>query len=517
MHYIFGQRGSFWRKLAYSGLLVIVADLLLFGGGFGSALGIFMAAWAGLSLAAQRSGWHKPWALLAFALAIGFAGILTYDPSFLGLMLFLTMLGIAVLLPQIEGAGDGWYWFKRLAFHAAGTPFGPLLDLNRFAKVRRRSGTRVSVTRLLPNLVLPLAGTALFLGLFAMANPIISNFLDNIQIGGLTESDIARFIFWGFVFVCTWSTLRPRRTKSMFRQLVDSEPGHIPGVTIASVTLSLVLFNLLFGLQNGLDLAYLWGDTQLPAEFTLAEYAHRGAYPLVVTALLAGLFIMGTTHPKSALAGNQAIRWLVILYIAQNLLLLASTVERTLMYVDAYSLTVLRISALLWMVLVGIGLVLVTWRMLFGRSLAWLVNGNLIATFAILASCTYVDLGEMAANWNVRHAREVGGKGVQLDLCYLNQRDGSSLRALASLEQRPGLDPRFKQRVTLVRQEVQQRLEERQEDKGGWHWRNAQRLAELRRLGLQDLKIPTGYYVSCNGDLYPIGERSWQGNDYERY
>lgn len=517
MDFILGQRGSFWRKLAYAGLLVIVADLLLFGGGFGSALGIFMAAWAGLSLAAQRSGWHKPWSLLAFALAAGFAGILTYDPSFLGLVLFLAMLGLAVLLPQIEGAGDGWYWTKRLAFHAAGTPFGPLLDLNRFAKARRRSGRRVSVTRLLPNLFLPLAGTGLFLGLFAMANPIISDFLDNIQVGGLTGDDIARVIFWGFVFVCTWSTLRPRRTKSMFRQLVDSEPGRIPGVTIASVIMSLVLFNLLFGLQNGLDLAYLWGDAQLPTEFTLAEYAHRGAYPLVVTALLAGLFIIVATHPKSELAGNKAIRWLVILWIAQNLLLLASTVERTFMYVDAYSLTVLRISALLWMGLVGIGLVLVTWRMLFGRSLAWLVNGNLIAAFAVLATCTYVDLGEMAANWNVRHAREVGGKGVHLDLCYLNQRDGSSLRALSSLEQRPGLDPRFQQRVTLVRQAVQQRIEFRQEQKGGWHWRNAQRLAELRRLRLKDLKIPKGYYVACDGNLLPIGERWEEEANYERY
>jgi hypothetical protein len=517
MDFIYGQRGSFWRKLAYAGLLVIVADLLLFGGSFGSALGIFMAAWAALSLAAQRSGWHKPWSLLAFALAIGFAGILTYDPSFLGLLLFLAMLGLGVLLPQIEGAGDGWYWAKRLAFHAVGTPFGPLLDLNRFAKARRRSGRRVSVTRLLPNLFLPLAGTALFLGLFAMANPIISDFLDNIQIGTLTGEDIARVFFWGCVFVCAWSTMRPRRTKAMFRRLVDSEPGHIPGVTIASVIMSLVLFNLLFGLQNGLDIAYLWGSTELPAEFTLAEYAHRGAYPLVVTALLAGLFIIVTTHPKSELAGNQVIRWLVILWIAQNLLLLASTVERTLLYMDSYSLTRLRIAALLWMGLVGVGLVLVTWRMLRGNSLAWLVNGNLLAAFAVLAACTSIDLGEMAANWNVRHAREVGGRGVHLDLCYLNNLNGSSLLALASLEKRDGLEPSFKQRVTLVRQTVQERIEYLQKKKGGWHWRNAQRLEEIRRLGLQDLKIPKGYGITCNGDLLPYGE-AWSDERYhERY
>jgi Domain of unknown function (DUF4173) len=509
MDYILGERGGFWRKGLFAVLLVILADALLFESGMGSVLGIFALAWGALSFAAQRSSWKKPASLIAFALAALFGGILTYDPSFLGWVLFCTMLAVAVLLPQIQGVGDGWYWSKRLVYHGAGTPFGPLLDLVRLSKAHRRPGTRMSVAHMLPNLILPLVGTALFLGLFAMANPIIEEFLGRIQIGGLTAEDIGRVIFWGFAFVLVWSTLRPRRTKHMFHQLVDSEPSRIPGVTVASVTLSLALFNLLFALQNGMDLIYIWGDVRLPEAFTLAEYAHRGAYPLIVTALLAGLFILVTTHPKSAMAGNRLIRWLIILWIGQNLFLVASTVERTLLYIDSYSLTRLRIAALLWMGLVGIGLVLVTWRMLRGNGIAWLVNGNILAALAVLGVCTYIDLGEMAARWNVRHAQEVGGEGVHLDLCYLNNLDGSALLPLASLEQRANLEPSFKQRVTLVRQQAQQRVVDRQAEKGGWRWRDAQRLAELRRFSLKNLGIPKGYYVTCGGHLAPIGDRSW--------
>jgi hypothetical protein len=517
MNELMGLRGSFWRKGAMATVLVIIADVLLFDGGGGSVLGIFLSAWTALGFAAHRAGWKNRWAVTAFALAALVAAVMVYDPSFLGLVLFCGLLALAVLLPQIHGAGDGWYWLKRLTFHGIVAPFNPLIDLNRFAKARRRKGERMSVTRIIPILVLPILGSALFLILFAMANPVISDFLNGIEVSGLNEDHIIRILFWGFMVIVVWSTLRPWRAKTPFRQLADSAPGRIAGVTAASVILSLVMFNLLFALQNGLDLAYLWGTQQLPTHLTLAEYAHRGAYPLVATALLAGLFIMITTHPKSELAGNRVIRWLVILWIAQNLLLLASTVERTLLYIDSYSLTRLRIAALLWMGLVGLGLILVTWRMLRGRSLAWLVNGNALAAFAVLLGCSYVDLGEIAARWNVQHAEEVGGRGVNLDLCYLNQLGGSALLPLASLEKRTNLPPMFKQRVTLVRQTVVARLVRQQAERGAWRWRDAQRLAKVRALGLTDLAIPKGYFVACNGELHPYASRYDESVPYERY
>ncbi|MEQ1539440.1 MAG: DUF4173 domain-containing protein [Sphingorhabdus sp.] len=517
MDSIIGLRGSFWRKALSAGILVILADVLLFDKPVGgSIIGLFMAAWAGLSFAVHRAGWRNIWSLTAFGLATGFAAVMTYDPSFLGFVMFLGTLTLAVLLTRIKGVGDGWYWFKRLAFHAIATPFTPLFDLNRLAEARRRPGVRRSVSSWLPNLILPVIGTLLFVALFAMANPIISGFLDTIQIGSLTENDIARVIFWGLIFVAVWASLRPLRPKKMFNRLAESEPGRIAGVTIASVTLSLIIFNLLFALQNGMDLIYIWGDVRLPQEFTLAEYAHRGAYPLIITALLAGLFVLMTTHPRSELAGNKLIRWLIIIWIAQNLFLVASTVERTLLYIESYSLTELRISALLWMGLVAVGLVLVTWRMLRGNSLAWLVNGNVLAAFITLSACTIVDLGATAATWNVRHAREVGGEGVHLDLCYLNQLEGSSLTALASLEQRPKLDPAFLQRVILVRQEVQKRIALRQKEKGGWDWRDAQRMDALNGQKLKRLSIPKGYYVDCDGHLRPNGERYSEDANYAR-
>ncbi len=50
---------------------------------------------------------------------------------------------------------------------------------------------------------------------------------------------------------------------------------------------SLILFNALFAVQTILDLIYLWGGVRLPDGLSYAEYAHRGAHPLIATALLA--------------------------------------------------------------------------------------------------------------------------------------------------------------------------------------------------------------------------------------
>ena len=62
---------------------------------------------------------------------------------------------------------------------------------------------------------------------------------------------------------------------------------------------SLVLFNLLFAVQTGMDIHYLWRGAALPDGMTYAAYAHRGAYPLIVTALLAAAFVIVAMRPGS--------------------------------------------------------------------------------------------------------------------------------------------------------------------------------------------------------------------------
>ena len=122
---------------------------------------------------------------------------------------------------------------------------------------------------------------------------------------------------------------------------------------VRAISRSLILFNTLFALQSTLDLAYLWGGASLPDGMSHAEYAHRGAYPLIVTALLAAGFVLIAMRPGGPAEHSRLIRPLVLVWTAQNILLVVSSIFRLDLYVAAYSLTYLRLAAFIWMVLVA--------------------------------------------------------------------------------------------------------------------------------------------------------------------
>jgi hypothetical protein len=149
--------------------------------------------------------------------------------------------------------------------------------------------------------------------------------------------------------------------------------------------------------------------------------------------------------------------------------------------------------------LVAVGLVLVCWRMLRGKSAGWLINSNLAAAGALLTLFAFVDSGGIAAQWNVRHAREIDGTGAQLDLCYLRGLGGSALLPLAELEQQP-LAPELLQRVSQTREEIQRELAETVRG-GGWSLLGEHRLSQVAPIAAvppQDSRL----LYACDG-LYP--------------
>jgi hypothetical protein len=480
-------RFSFVRKVALGAVLVALADHLFFFQRAGSTVGLFAAALLIAILVATPAIGRSRAALTAAAAALLFVAVLCDDPSPLALFLFLAAAALAVLLPRAGAFDDGWRWTKRLILHALLAPLAPLLDWSRLRAARRRRGP-ARFAAALPLLALPVLGTALFLALFSAANPLIADAFARVDlmlvVGGFS---IARLGFWVVTALLVWSLLRPPRILLAPPPVRDGD-RRLPGVSAASVALSLAAFNLVFALQNGLDAAFLWSGAALPGDMTLAEYAHRGAYPLIVTALLAALFVLVTLRPETPAGESRLVRALVSVWIAQNVVLVASTMLRTFDYIEVFSLTRMRIAALVWMALVAVGLVLICIRLWRRKSGSWLINANLAAALAALAACSAVDLGAVAAAWNVRHAREAGGPGVPLDLCYLNALGPSALLPLIELESRP-IGPRFRGRVSWARNRIMDRLATSQGDWHGWTLRGARRMTQAKRL-IAERRLP---------------------------
>ncbi|MES2445311.1 MAG: DUF4173 domain-containing protein [Pseudomonadota bacterium] len=468
-----GSGSSFTAKAGAAVLLAALADWLFYGQWVGATLGVFALAWALVVILALPSLRRRGGALFAAFAAILFAVALIDNPTPLAWGLFWVAVSSAALLSRAR-FGDAFRWFERLVLHIGFGTVRLFADLFRFVRIRGpRRGPSLAATASI--LVLPVVGGAMFLALFASANPLIADVFNRITIPSPVSS-IPHLIVFAFVLFGVWPSLRPHPRVTGTELGAVSLEGLMPSFPAATVALSLLTFNAVFALQNVLDIIFLWSGARLPGTITMADYAHRGAYSLIATVLVSALFVLTVLRAGSPAARNPAIRLLVALWIAQNLLLVASSILRTLDYIDSYSLTVMRIAALGWMGLVGVGLVLICWRLLAGRSAAWLINANALAAGLALAAACAVDLPAVAAGWNVRHAREAGGPGQPIDLCYLRSQGPSALLPLIELETRV-TDPGLRDRVRAIREEVMAVAVEAQSDWHAWTWRGARRLA----------------------------------------
>lgn len=466
-----GNRMTFLRKLGLAAVMVIAADRLFYiEEAAGVWLGVLALALVAALIVARPAVRHGRDARIALVVTAGAALVLIDNPNPLACLWVAVAGSLAALFPRRQ-FDDALRWAGRLAIHAAGAIPGPILDARRLFAAPRRGAMRFDPFDLLRLLILPVAGSLVFIALFATANPLIQQGLGRLSLPSINPG---RTAFWALMTMVVWHPLRPRALATRF-DLTDVGPTR-RDTDPRTIILSLAAFNIIFALQNALDLVFLWSGASLPDGVSLADYAHRGAYPLIATALLAGLFVIVFLRPGSLASTAPRVRWLVTAWVVQNILLVSSSILRTIDYVDVYSLTVWRIAALAWMGLVALGLALICIRLLKGKSAAWLINTNAAAAAAVLAAAAIIDLGAVAAQWNVRHAQQAGGRGAPIDLCYLVSLGDSALLPLIEFEQRtlPGSLPVW---VADARFSAHHRLREAQSDWRTWTPRGARRLA----------------------------------------
>ena len=408
------------RKLMVALAVTGFADWLFYDHKIGISLAVFLLVLAGLSLLTNpvHAGLRQ-WLLAAAVLLIGLASVVE---EFNVLSATLAVLAIAVAIssltnPLMDGLRERYSAVQDLVLTG---PFRIFADI---ARSPRWSLTLKSFTVW----VVPLFLSCVFLLLFSSANPLIETWLNAVDLKAwLARLSVVRLLFWSVALCVVWPFVYLKWIRKappapsadgMEPAAADEAPSELFGA--AAILRSLLLFNLLFAVQTALDVVYLWGGVALPDGLTYAAYAHRGAYPLIVTALLAAGFVLAAMRRGGPAERMPVIRVLVFFWVAQNVMLVVSSMLRLDLYVQIYSLTYWRIAALLWMLLVAAGLILIVARIAFDRSNTWLVQTNL-ATLAVTACiCAFVNFPYIIATWNVDHSKDVAGAGLELDFNYL--------------------------------------------------------------------------------------------------
>jgi hypothetical protein len=423
-----------------------LADWFFFGWEIGVSVALFLGVLGCAAIACNRV--RAPRKTQIITTAIFVAGLLAVieDADILSAALGALATALFVI---ILTARKPWSWQGQL-FEAATVPFrGPFqLAGDVFGALRHMSERTPSWVGWLIAWIVPSGIFVVFLALFASANPLIEYRLMQIDLRVLLNFlSFPRAAFWIVTACIIWPLIhrriqrRPARESGQAVAAVAAEPSapdHLLGEK--AMLRSLILFNALFALQTGLDVTYLWGDASLPHGMSHAEYAHRGAYPLIVTALLGAGFVLVAMRPNGPAKQCRLIRPLVLLWTGQNILLVVSSIFRLDLYVAAFSLTCWRLAAFIWMGLVAAGLLLILMQIVLKKPISWLVTANAATLALVLYGCCFINAPFVVASYNIEHSREGGGTGPNLDLGYLASLGPQALPAIKALgKDVPGL------------------------------------------------------------------------------
>lgn len=291
---------------------------------------------------------------------------------------------------------DGWRLGRALVRLLARVPVLALIDTGRGAAdvIDAVSQTRINWRVY----ILPGVLAVAFASLILLANPVIDAWMSNIRFRGL-QVDPGRFWLLLSVALASWPILSlGTHGQALGAPGTRNWQARRPFLSANSVAQALMLFNAMFAVQTWMDMTYLLSPGQLPAGMSYAEYAHRGAYPLIGLALLAGVFMLASTP---FLDERRDLKPLLMLWLGQTVFLTMGSAWRLVLYVEAYGLTYLRLRAAVWLLIVAIGLFVLGLQIWHRRTRIWAVLRIALATAVVLYASAFANFAEVIARWNL--------------------------------------------------------------------------------------------------------------------
>lgn len=405
-------KGDIGRATAVLLALIATSDVLFWGQPFGLSLIVFSAILTVAALFSLRPNLTRKETLTAASLWLLCALPLVEYLQFISVAFL--VLGHLGILIWCAGKAPAQSVFKRLLWSPWIFVKCACLSAIGLSHIASNEKALHVDRQTVAAWVLPLGIGFVFCALMIGANPVFENWLSGLDDLDVSGDTLARVLFWGGMALALLPFALFKATALEFSKIKPNAPKTRPLVGALlnprSVMNGLILFNLIFALQNMTDLTYLWGGFALPDGMTYAEFAHRGAYPLMATSILAAAFALMS---RRFVGTSPLIRLLLAVWIVQNLVLLTSAVARLELYVDVYGLTYLRVRAAIGMALVGVGLALLLWQVWKHASDTW-VTQIFAATFiATLYVGAFVNFGAVIAQHNVTLTK------VETDVRYL--------------------------------------------------------------------------------------------------
>lgn len=419
-----GARGrDITTALAASLILGLAADRLLWAGPLGPGFTLWIALLGAAAVYVAR-GRSQPrvravagWAVLAVLAAAGTAWRASEELA----LLLLAVVGVAASVVLLEARGlrlgrtrvlDHFYGLVLVpALGAVGAlPLLGRLSLPDTGGRRRAVAVGRGVLLAAPPLIV-------FGALFAAADPaferVVGRLIPDLD---LLPAHVFLVGFFGWVAAGLLSGVIPARGENPLALV------RVPRLGVEETATVLGLVALLFVTFIAVQFSYLFGGPSAIegiSGLTLAEYARRGFFELVVVAgLVLALLLAGSAAAPRG-AGRRVYRVLGTVLVVLVMLVIVSAVLRLRLYIAEFGLTTARFYAAAIMAWLAVCLALLTGTVLRDRDRPF-ASGALLAGIATVAVLAVLNPDARVAASNLTRASGAGADRP-VDATYLTR------------------------------------------------------------------------------------------------
>jgi hypothetical protein len=249
-----------------------------------------------------------------------------------------------------------------------------------------------------------------FGGLFVSADAAFASLVSSVHID--LGSLMSHFVLTGVFATLAAGTLRgacygSARTAGVGERLPS------PGLRLSTAVTALGALDALFLLFVAIQTRWLFGGTaviQATSGLTVAEYARRGFFELVTAAalVLPVLLVAEWATQREGKSQETVFRALALLLIVLVGVMLASALQRMLLYVRLFGLTELRLYTTAFMVWLGGVFTWLAWTVFRGAR-ARFAFGALVQAIAVAAGLHIANPDALITRVNAGHAATVEG------------------------------------------------------------------------------------------------------------
>ena len=462
-----------------------VADFLFWNSHLGLSVGLFSLLLAGAVLVLRKpKGEALPWTTLTLlSLAAVQSAIEVSLSNILVLTALLLYVGGRSSFPQLSSV---WSQVSEAAFAVLRAParwpwLCGALAKSELVHVGLDTVTADRASRSVQILAPAIGLGVVFTLLFARGNAIFADLLQrgsHLVLAWLLDFDfsIARLLLWCLVSSVVLALLQPPESpgKRWWRRELGLFPRTDVRTAVWQSAAVLLTLNALFFLVNTIDAVFLWMHAARPADVSFSAYVHQGVYSLILAALLSGAVLIVIFQQIRSVAGSRTLKILALVWIAQNLLLLAAVAWRLKLYVDAYDLSELRVYVGCFLLLVTAGFVLLIRHILQLGELHRLIWRNAVCAFAMFFLIQFCDVANWVARANFH--RWQSNPERPLDLKYLSSLGAGAWPTLVNLaghSRSPAMAAEARSHLQKIADAEQQRI-------GRADWRAWQARRDLR-------------------------------------